>query len=134
MPPRVEAMSNITTEKINQALSGLRLHLKYSRKSGDCDGDDDWCMENALGALVPMAGLGAVLLWPAYLGARLWIAVWCAIPFLFGYRFRVVIVEGKAGDKLVRRGPAHGPDEYAYRPASEARAPAARKASSGRGR
>jgi len=85
----------------------LGAHKQYNPKTGKCYGGDSWCTELYLPAMKPMASGGAAFLWPAYLGARLWIAAWVAVPALFGYRFRVVVTDGKARSRLVRVGKEH---------------------------
>ena len=83
-------------------VDAMGAHMQYDPKTGKCYGGDDWCTEAHLPAMKPMASAGAAFLWPAYLGARLWIGLWVAVPWLFGYRFRVVVTDGKARSRLVR--------------------------------
>ena len=94
--------------KTEELLRSLGAHPLYNPDTGLCKDGDEWCMEDVLRALSP-AGGWAFLLWPAYLGARLWIALWIAIPWLFGFRFRVTVVGGVAHGRMVRNTPHEMP-------------------------
>lgn len=105
-------MRNPTDEQLLAYVNALGAHVQYNFATGDCDGTDDWCTKDYLAALQPQASLRAALLWPAYLGARLWIGIWVAVPYLFGYRFRMVVVDGQARSTFVRREGKHEPGPY----------------------
>jgi hypothetical protein len=104
-----------TDEKVDEFLAAYMAHPMYNPKTKLCKDGTEWCTDNSLGVLMPAGGAASVLLWPAYLGARLWIGVWVAVPWLFGYRFKVTVVEGVGRSRLVRR--TTGPHAEHIRPA-----------------
>lgn len=96
-------MAEPTDEKVGEFLEAFAAHPMYNPRTRLCKDGTEWCTDNALGALMPAGGAASVWLWPAYLGARLWIGAWVAIPWLFGYRFKVTVVGGVARSRLVRK-------------------------------
>lgn len=100
------------SESKNVALQdALQAHMEYDQKERLCHDGPDWCMAGVLKSLQPAVDgpvdvAAGIALWPAYLGMRLWMGVWLAIPYLFGLRMRVTVVDGVARARLIRRSPA----------------------------
>lgn len=92
-----------TDEKVEEFLEAFAAHPTYNPKTRLCKDGTEWCTDAYLAAMMPAGGAASVLLWPAYAGARLWIGLWVAVPWLFGYRFKVTVVGGVARSRLVRR-------------------------------
>lgn len=123
-------MNNPTTDQMLAYVNALGAHVQYNFDTGNCDGNDDWCTAKYLAAMQPRSGLRSALLWPAYVGARLWIGLWVAVPFLFGYRFRMVVVNGQARSTFVRREGGHEPGPYevaARKPVAKGRVKSAKR-------
>lgn len=111
--------------KQEELISALGAHDLYDPKTRRCENGNDWCLDYYLKAMMPASDDGpampttvmlapvtgiavsSIFLWPAYLGARLWIGIWVAIPWLFGYRFKVTVVNGQARSRLIRKSRAH---------------------------
>lgn len=94
-------------------IRAIQAHPGYNPDNGQCPGGDDWCVDAWLAMTTPGFGgsamtkaMTAVFVGFTWIGLRVWAAVGLAIPYLLGYKARVVVVEGQASLRLVRRGVA----------------------------